>query len=107
MPNAPKHQTGALALNAVYWLLSAYSGNIPMLLLSSCSALIGGAMPDQLEPADSPRHRGFWHYIAGVASLYPALNLWQATNPAFLIGSFSTGYFSHLLLDLTVKERRR
>jgi len=101
MPNAPKHQAGAFFLNIVYWLLSPNSSSLPLFLLSSGSALIGGAMPDILEPATWPGHRGVWHYLGGVAALLPALSLWQSSNPRFLIGSFCVGYFSHLLLDVT------
>jgi len=67
----------------------------------------GGRLPDMLEPAVHPNHRGLLHSIAalGIAAwTVRELWLWQPTEPlqktlrAVLIG-IAVGYGTHLLVD--------
>jgi len=100
MPDSGEHQIGAFVADIFYWVLSTWSGNIALLLLSWMAAVFGGAAPDMLEPATWYGHRGAWHYVAGFLALLPAMLMLKSNAIGFLIGAFCIGYFSHFLLDL-------
>jgi len=101
MPNAGEHQIGSIALTGIYWILSPWTGSLPLALLGIGIGSIGGTLPDILEPATWPGHRGAWHYIGGILSLFPALALRNSTDIGFLVGCLCVGYFSHFLLDVS------
>jgi membrane-bound metal-dependent hydrolase YbcI (DUF457 family) len=101
MPDAGEHQVGAFVANLLYWVISAWSGNFFVLLLSWVAAAFGGAAPDMLEPATWYDHRGAWHYAIGFFSIFPAIALLGSNALGYFIGAFCIGYFSHFLLDVT------
>ena len=101
MPDAGEHQAGAFVANLLYWVISAWSGDFFILLLSWAFAALGGATPDLLEPATWYGHRGAWHYVAGFLSIFPAFILLGTNGLGFVLGAFCIGYFSHFLLDVT------
>jgi membrane-bound metal-dependent hydrolase YbcI (DUF457 family) len=72
---------------------------------------VGARLPDWIEPARTPHHRGFWHSkalgagLVLVACLLAQGSVWgEATPQAFFLrvgGLFlAAGYLSHLSLDL-------
>ena len=74
--------------------------------LAVSAGILGGVLPDLLEPATNPNHRAFFHSLltlAGLALLVAAVRDWpEEFNAVFK--SFVAGYFSHGLLDLTTPK---
>jgi len=75
---------------------------------------IGGILPDSVEPPESPRHRGFFHYVLGglafvfyafvlIGSLkiisFDAATYFSGTI-TFLVLALASGYASHFFLDV-------
>ena len=76
---------------------------------------VGARLPDWIEPARTPHHRGFWHSkaLGGALMLLACLlaqgSVWEEATPrAFLLRASSlflvVGYLSHLVLDLFSKQ---
>jgi len=125
MANRPEHvQVGALAGGVVGLLQVLVRGGTFGECLAggvggALSGAAGGRLPDIIEPAVHPNHRGPAHSVAFAAASTTALvkvqptwtDLWARQRPAtlaqrlsfaFLEGAgagFGPGYLSHLLLD--------
>lgn len=94
---------GIIFTIAVGLILTSYSiitFTLPLILIiSGAIGFISGLSPDLLEPADTPRHRGFWHSWAILGCLI-LLNYALIHAYSFWWGLFfSIGYMSHLFLD--------
>ena len=94
---------GIIFTIAVGLFLASYSiitFTLPLVLIvAGAIGSISGVSPDLLEPADSPRHRGFWHSWVVLGCLI-LLNYALIHAYAFWCGLFFTiGYMSHLSLD--------
>jgi len=75
---------------------------------------VGGVLPDCIEPPESPRHRGFFHYVlGGFAFVFYAFVLIGSlkiisfdaatyfSGPiTFLVLALASGYASHFFLDV-------
>lgn len=129
MPSLVVHQaagvtTGALASIAVLAGTSIADDQRGVFMAAMAfGGLLGGAAPDKLEPAFSPRHRQFYHSfavaalimyvtyrvarpqrtLAVAATLRPEPAALAATGAegflTALILGFGVGYVSHLVLD--------
>lgn len=97
--NRDEHLFGAFVFSLFYWFL-ATNNSLTGLLVTCIFACIGGLMPDVLEPATWPGHRGFFHYFFGPFCIVPALLFMNSSNLGFMGGAFCFGYFSHFLLDV-------
>lgn len=74
-------------------------------VLSAMAAGAGACLPDLLEPANSPFHRGFFHSVAAGALVAYAISGkhtlqlgWFARMLLWMVG---LGYLSHLAADAT------
>jgi len=79
-------------------------------------SLVGGRLPDYLEPPNNPQHRGICHWLLGfVALIYvilflfafpylPWLPLTYDTFLGLLLMSFLAGYASHFVLDYLISD---
>jgi membrane-bound metal-dependent hydrolase YbcI (DUF457 family) len=102
---------GAVAGSAAF--CSEEEGSLADLFVACGSGVIGGKLPDKLEPALHPNHRKFFHsllFAAGVG--YAGYKVykwgpetdWQKVLRIVLL-AVAAGYLSHLLLDsLTPKS---
>lgn len=109
MPNARTHgQFGAVAGAGTCVVLSDRYGkalDASDVALRTAAGIFGGLLPDLLEPALSPRHRGIAH--SAVILLLLAIAVWYFTRkseeedalPKMMIASAGMGYLSHLLAD--------
>ncbi len=74
-------------------------------LIGACGGFVGSMIPDVLEPAIHPNHRGLAHSVAagggvGFQTVQWWLNHGQSTDAKFLfLEACAVGYLSHLLLD--------
>jgi len=102
MPNASEHQIGSGIFFLFYWITSPWISSLSLGLVGVILAFLGGMMPDILEPATWPGHRGLWHYLVGALVVIPAIALHSGNNSGFIIGSFCIGYFSHFVLDVVM-----
>lgn len=108
MANAKQHALIGAGVGAIGWLLYCKLVDRPIeiaeLLLASGVGMIGGLIPDLLEPAVHPHHRQFFHSYAATALLAHA-NHHVSQNeklPAEARAAFhlvSLGFFSHLAAD--------
>ena len=98
MPNRSTHLMAGGPAGAVVGLLHPGLSHLHparRLLLGLAIGLLGSAMPDILEPADSPSHRGSLHSVALLgASVHGSI---RSADPVLAI--FAIGYASHLALD--------
>ena len=78
-----------------------------LLVKTAFSALVGGAggvLPDLIEPANNPHHRGAFHSV-GAGGLLASAHLKVGANPTIapwqkqLLSDLSIGYGVHLALD--------
>lgn len=85
----------------------------PMTLGDIIKALVlgglAGILPDIIEPATNPNHRGFFHSVAMLKILAYANNrTWQAQNlteeQKHRISTLMDAYKSHLLSDSTTQK---
>lgn len=130
MPNRRTHKNAGIAVGAITATVCSYK--LPSHLRAAEIAggafggFIGGILPDIIEPATSPNHRGMAHsYLAGIGGgtlLVSRMTSWQESvrNRPFIefndpvlmaleelfrhfvagtIAGFATGYLSHLALD--------
>jgi inner membrane protein len=98
MPNRSTHiATGAGVGAVVALFLPGLSHLHPLerMIWGGGISAIGAAVPDILEPADSPSHRGFAHSYAVLGgSLRGSIG---EINP--ILALLLAGYASHLVLD--------
>jgi inner membrane protein len=108
MANAKQHALIGASVGAVGWLLYCKLLDRPIevgeLLLAAGVGMIGGLLPDLLEPAIHPNHRRFFHSYAATPLLAQAnRHVSQSTQmPAetrAAIHLISLGFFSHLAAD--------
>jgi len=113
MPNCNQHLIiGALATGGVCLILELCKSNadpehqVDLSRVASWAALgtLAAALPDLIEPAHHPRHRGFAHSMAtGTAAVYLLQSDWlnRACDPvlADMLRPLLVGYLSHLGAD--------
>ena len=108
MANRTEHGVaGALAALAAYVLWKKSRGESLTLFGTMGSLLSGSAIssvPDEIEPATNPNHRGTFHSLTLATVIGLALKkilASQTVNPAIKLASIilSAGYGSHLALD--------
>jgi len=108
MANAKQHALIGAGVGAVGWLLYCKLVDRPVqvgeVLLAAGVGMIGGLLPDLLEPAIHPNHRRFFHSYGATALLAHAnRHVSQQTQmPAdtrAAIHLVSLGFFSHLAAD--------
>jgi inner membrane protein len=105
--NTTQHIVGAgLAAIPLYLIANLISGGINIYLFY-IPAIVGGVLPDIIEPAKDWKHRKFYHskrmlkkVSLGFVILFAAGFLW---NPLFYLAMFLYGYVIHLLQDWTTK----
>src|SRR3989338_2758446 len=108
MPNAKTHFLVGAAIGAGLYCLMQKAQDQPIefpgLLGMGLAGGVAGLLPDIIEPATSPNHRGLAHSIAALAligssigKLHENQNLEPAQKELLLTLAF--GYGSHLLLD--------
>ncbi|MBI2655503.1 metal-dependent hydrolase [Candidatus Woesearchaeota archaeon] len=108
MPNAKTHFLVGAGVGAIAYCIIRKVQNqpieLPGLLGMGLAGGVAGLLPDIIEPATSPNHRGLAHSIAALAvigssigKLHENQNL-EAAQKELLI-TLAFGYGSHLLLD--------
>lgn len=75
------------------------------LLVCSATAALAATLPDVLEPATSPDHRGFFHSFAMAGLVAYVISQDRARSrpaeQALLLAAAGLGYLSHLAADAT------
>jgi len=110
MPNFKQHFIAGLAVGATINLVSQLNRRgedttFDFGELCVCSLLAAGAasVPDMLEPATSPNHRGFFHSLVMAAFVAYSMSddHTKRLSPAvrYLLLLLGPGYLSHLVLD--------
>ena len=108
MASAKQHALIGTGVGAVSWLLYCKLVDRPVrvgeVLLGAGVGMIGGLLPDLLEPAIHPNHRRFFHSYAVTALLADANHCvsQQTQMPAerrAAIHLISLGFLSHLAAD--------
>lgn len=107
MANAKQHAVIGAGVGAVCWLLYCKLVDRPIqvgeVVLAAGVGMIGGLLPDLLEPAIHPNHRRFFHSYAATAllaresSCFPNTQIPAETRAA--IHLISLGFLSHLAAD--------
>lgn len=78
-----------------------------------CSAVggVAGLLPDLIEPADSPNHRGFFHSLTAAALLAYAITGKHtkelSAEALLLLGVVGCSYISHIAADATTPKSIR
>jgi len=108
MASAKEHAVIGAGVGAVTWFLYCKLFDRPLelgeLLVAAGVGLIGGVLPDLLEPALHPNHRRFCHSVGGSA-LLACLNNGVSRNTQIpaegraAVHLISLGFFSHLIAD--------
>ena len=127
MPNRETHLTGGLLAAwvpvVVYFLVcnerppflqeGGDFGWIFAILLISLLGMVGGVLPDMLEPPTDPRHRGPFHYLGGgLCVVFMGVILIVDTSiletfsdlASWAVISLIAGYASHIILDVLPVE---
>jgi inner membrane protein len=108
MANAKEHAVIGAGVGAVGWLLYCKLVDRPIevgeVLLAAGVGMIGGLLPDLLEPAIHPNHRQFFHSYAVTALLahanhHVSRNTQLPTETRTVIHLISLGFYSHLAAD--------
>lgn len=108
MANAKQHALIGAGVGAVGWFLYCKLVDRPIeigeLLLATGVGMIGGLLPDFLEPALHPNHRQFFHsYAAGVvlahANHHVSRNTQMPAHARAAVHLISLGFLSHLAAD--------
>lgn len=106
--NGGAHALGGLVVGAgVYYLAAKALGAEPTWGGAIASAALSAAvasLPDILEPAIHPRHRGFFHSVACTGAIgYGVWQLWQAPTISpttkVLVATLAGAYLSHPIAD--------
>ena len=114
MPSAKEHLlaglvAGAVVNGAIQWLDRINNPNNPFdwgeFLLCSFAGGAAAVLPDLLEPADSPRHRKFFHSFTAAALVAHGISGKHTKNfsepTCRLLSVLGIGYLSHIALDCT------
>ena len=117
MPNFKQHAFIESAVGIVFSLVGYHVKkqydneaclDFEKLLAHAATGCIAASLPDLIEPATNPNHRGFFHsIIAGIAVSWITYKAHDGRlDPRFksLIGSMGLGYISHLLADGTTPQ---
>lgn len=108
-----KHAAIGALLGFGGYLSYKYLKKEPPTIVGTLMSLLGGAfaglLPDLLEPATNPNHRGLFHSIALLALIICGnYKVWQneklSEDQKFAISLLSTAYSSHLVTDGTTKK---
>lgn len=108
MANAKQHALIGAGVGAVGWLLYCKlvdrSVDVGEVLLAAGVGMIGGLLPDLLEPAIHPNHRRFFHSYAATALLahanrHVSQQLQMPADTRAAIHLISLGFVSHLAAD--------
>ncbi len=108
MANAKEHAITGAGAGALGWFLYCKVVDRPVklgeLLVAGGVGMVGGLVPDLLEPAFHPNHRQFFHSLAASALLVKANHHISQNEqiPAEARGAvhlLSLGYLSHLAAD--------
>lgn len=99
--------TGALVSLGAYGLYKHLKQETPTITGALGSIILGGfagVLPDLIEPATNPNHRGFFHSIALLAMLAQGnQKMWETQNltenQKLAISLFSAAFGSHLISD--------
>jgi membrane-bound metal-dependent hydrolase YbcI (DUF457 family) len=77
--------------------------NLVLPLMGLIFTVTTALLPDTIEPANSPYHRGFFHSIQVLLFLMLCFVIFMVfLTPLTLLGLYTiSGYLSHLLLDAT------
>ncbi|HXN25208.1 MAG TPA: metal-dependent hydrolase [Candidatus Dormibacteraeota bacterium] len=108
MANAKQHALIGAGIGAVGWLLYCKLVDCPVevgeVLLAVGVGMVGGLLPDLLDPAIHPNHRRFFHSYAATALLahanrHVSQNAQMPAETRAAIHLISLGFFSHLAAD--------
>jgi membrane-bound metal-dependent hydrolase YbcI (DUF457 family) len=108
MANAKQHALIGASVGAVGWFLYCKLVDRPVeigeVLLAAGVGMIGGLLPDILEPAIHPNHRRFFHSYAATALLahanhHVSRNTEIPAEGRAAVHLISLGFFSHLTAD--------
>jgi membrane-bound metal-dependent hydrolase YbcI (DUF457 family) len=108
MNRVPHMIAGGVSAGITYPIIKKALGEDPQLgeiLFFTAIGTIVGALPDILEPATSPRHRGFFHSVALFSSLmYLGYRYFIKENitggdASAAMSALLAAYGSHLALD--------
>lgn len=108
MANAKQHALIGAGVGVVGWLLYCKLLDRPAqvgeVLLAAGGGMIGGLLPDVLEPAIHPNHRRFFHsYVATAllahANRYVSRHMQMPAETRAAIHLVSLGFVSHLATD--------
>jgi hypothetical protein len=89
---------------SLYCALHQRKSDFGEALVAAGACVLGGIVPDGLEPALSACHRSLGHGVSvGVASAGTTARTWKASGtgpgPEFLLMFVALGYLTHLVLD--------
>lgn len=113
MANRKQHAVVAAALGLGVYAFRCHRSAERFTLLGALKAtavtVLGGLVPDVLEPALHPNHRSFCHSVSGGGLLaggagVASRNIQLGEELTFYAGLFVLGYISHLLLDSTTPK---
>jgi inner membrane protein len=108
MANARQHAVIGAGVGAVCWVLYCKLVDrriqVGEVVLAAGVGMIGGLLPDLLEPAIHPNHRRFFHSYAATALLahanhHVSRNTQIPAETRAAIHLISLGFFSHLAAD--------
>jgi inner membrane protein len=119
MANAAEHNFFGMVTGALTCTVTSNPRTLKELAASLCvggvSGAIGAKLPDLIEPATHPRHRGHFHSVAagvGVGVDIKRIASSADPNETFperlargAVGATGAGYISHLVLDATTPAR--
>lgn len=98
MPNRPTHLAAGALAGAAVALFHPELAHLPpdrRMLVGAGLGGLGGVLPDLLEPAETPSHRGTAHSLASLG--FMSRTAFQGCHPALAI--LLSGFISHLFLD--------
>ena len=108
MANAKQHAAIGAGVGALGWFLYCKFAARPVvfgeLLLAAAVGMVGGLVPDLLEPAFHPNHRRFFHSVTAGALLVHAnhhvsRNTEMPAEVRAAVHLLSLGFLSHLTAD--------
>lgn len=115
MPNAAAHKQGAVIIATLTAVVEQYQRTGKVDISSATFGLLSGtfaSLPDWIEPAIHPHHRGFFHswlvlgaMAYGVYQIYQwqPESEWGELARLVLLG-LGIAYSSHLLMDSTTRR---
>jgi membrane-bound metal-dependent hydrolase YbcI (DUF457 family) len=93
-----------VAAYAVYCRRNAQEVRFLDAVVSGLVAVVGGLVPDLIEPANNPNHRSLFHSLAAGTALIHGTNQVQTNDripdaTKLIMVLLVVGFFSHLLVD--------